>query len=100
MRMENYLTCGQVAKRLRVSISTLKRWIHDPGLDIDDLRNHNGWRLFSEEQVDHLKEFKRQLKRNGKRFNNATLLPINDITEGIVVRKTRMNAEAKNGVAV
>jgi hypothetical protein len=56
--------------------------------------------LFSEEQVDHLKEFKRQLKRNGKRFNNATLLPINDITEGIVVRKTRMNAEAKNGVAV
>jgi DNA-binding transcriptional MerR regulator len=77
--MENYLTCGQVARRLHVSISTLKRWASEPGLKLSELRNQNGWRLFSEEQVNRLKEFKRQLKRNGKRFHEETLLPINAI---------------------
>jgi DNA-binding transcriptional MerR regulator len=76
--METYITCGQAAKRLRVSISTLKRWVQEPGLNMDALRNHNGWRLFSEEQIELLKDFKRNLKRNGKRFNELTLLPIND----------------------
>jgi DNA-binding transcriptional MerR regulator len=75
--MENYLTCGQVAKKLHVSISTLKRWAEEPELKMHELRNQNGWRLFSEEQVNVLKDFKRQLKRNGKRFNQETLLPVN-----------------------
>jgi DNA-binding transcriptional MerR regulator len=74
--MESYLTCGQVAKKLHVSISTLKRWASEPTLNMKELRNHNGWRLFSEEQVNALREFKRQLKRNGKRFNLETLMPI------------------------
>ncbi len=85
--MENYLTCGQAAKKLRVSISTLKRWVNEPDLKINDLRNQNGWRLFSEEQVGILKEFKRRLKRNGKRFNQATLLPIAAITEELAGQK-------------
>jgi hypothetical protein len=75
--MAIYLTCGQVAKRLRVSISTLKRWVEEPDLKIEELRNKNGWRLFSEEDLDLLKEYKRQLKRSGKRFTAITLLPIN-----------------------
>ena len=79
--MESYLTCGQVAKRLHVSISTLKRWASEPGLKLKELRNHNGWRLFSEEQVNALREFKRQLRRNGKRFNHETLMPINAVKE-------------------
>ena len=74
--MENFLTCGQVAKKLRVSISTLKRWASEPSLHMNELRNHNGWRLFSEEQVNALREFKQHLKRNGKRFNHETLVPI------------------------
>jgi DNA-binding transcriptional MerR regulator len=77
--MENYLTCGQVARKLHVSISTLKRWASEPGLKLNELRNHNGWRLFSEDQVNALKEFKRRLKRNGKRFNQETLLPIESV---------------------
>ncbi|MDD5675637.1 MAG: MerR family transcriptional regulator [Chitinivibrionales bacterium] len=75
--MEQYLTSGQIARRLRISISTLKRWVNDPGLKIVELRNQNGWRLFMEKDLDALKGFKRELKRNGKRFNETTLIPIN-----------------------
>jgi len=32
-----------------------------------------GWRLFSVQQIETLKEFKHDLKRNGKRFNQSTL---------------------------
>jgi hypothetical protein len=74
--MERYLTSGQIAKRLRVSISTLKRWVNDPAVQIAELRNQNGWRLFREKDLDSLKDFKRELKRNGKRFNETTLVPI------------------------
>ena len=74
--MDTYLTSGQVAKRLRVSISTLKRWLSDPEVEIVERRNYNGWRLFSEQDVQLLKEHKRELRRNGKRFNDTTLVPI------------------------
>jgi DNA-binding transcriptional MerR regulator len=75
--MEKYLTCAQVAKRLRISISTLKRWVNEPELNIEELRNKNGWRLFSEEDVITLKEYKKKLKRRGKKYSEKTLVPIN-----------------------
>jgi DNA-binding transcriptional MerR regulator len=79
--MMPYFTSGQVAKRLRVSISTLKRWLADPKLRFEERRNYNGWRLFSENELETLKDYKRELKKNGKRFNDTTLLPI--ITDGV-----------------
>jgi DNA-binding transcriptional MerR regulator len=79
--MERYLTSGQIAKQLRVSISTLKRWVNDPAIKIMELRNQNGWRLFREKDLEALQGFKRDLKRNGKRFNETTLVPITSLTK-------------------
>lgn len=74
--MEQFYTSGQVAKKLRISTSTLKRWLLQEQVAIGERRNANGWRLFSPADVAHLQEFKRELRRNGKRFNDTTLLPI------------------------
>jgi transposase len=92
--MGSYLTCGQTAKRLRVSISTLKRWVSESDLGMDELRNRNGWRLFSEEDLNLLKEYKRQLKRSGKRFNAVTLLPINKNAAKAAPRMSSGNIQA------
>jgi DNA-binding transcriptional MerR regulator len=81
--MGSYLTCGQTAKKLRVSISTLKRWVSESDLRMEELRNRNGWRLFSEEDLNLLKEYKRRLKRSGRRFNAVTLLPISRNSKGV-----------------
>lgn len=74
--MAQHFTTGQVAKTLRISISTLKRWLNDTTLCIADQRNYNGWRLFSEKDIQTLREFKRQVKTQGRRFNNTTLIPV------------------------
>jgi DNA-binding transcriptional MerR regulator len=74
--MSTYLTSGQVAKKLRVSLSTLKRWVGESEIEIDERRNYNGWRLFSEHDVALLRSYKKKIKRNGKRFNETTLIPI------------------------
>ena len=75
--MECYYTCGQIAKKLRVSMSTLKRWVAEPELRLQELRNRSGWRLFSEQDFEQLLVYKRQMKKSGKRFTQGTLLPIN-----------------------
>lgn len=74
--MAQHFTTGQVAKTLRISISTLKRWLDDTTLSIADQRNYNGWRLFSEDDIQTLREFKRQVKTQGRRFNDTTLIPV------------------------
>lgn len=74
--MQNYLTSGQVCKKLRISISTLKRWLDEPDLNISERRNYNGWRLFSDSDVETLKEFKRNIRKNGKRFKKTTFIPV------------------------
>ena len=53
--MSQYLTSGQVAKKLRISLSTLKRWLEDPELNISNQRNCNGWRLFTLEDLEPLR---------------------------------------------
>ncbi len=74
--MNNYFTSGQVARKLRVSITTLKRWLSNPDLNLKECRNYNGWRLFSDRDVSELAQFKRSVKKNGKRFKETTLIPI------------------------
>lgn len=74
--MINYFTTGQVARKLRVSISTLKRWLAQPDINIRDSRNCNGWRLFTEEDITSIKKYKKDVKKNGKRFNKTTLIPM------------------------
>ena len=74
--MNRHYTSGQAAKKLRISISTLKRWLDDPELKIRERRNYNGWRLFSDTDIVTLREYKRQIRRNGKRFNDTTLIPV------------------------
>jgi DNA-binding transcriptional MerR regulator len=74
--MPKFYTTGQVSRRLRISVSTLKRWLEDPVLRISEQRNYNGWRLFSETDLNVLTAFKKQLRRNGKRFNETVLIPV------------------------
>lgn len=74
--MPTYFTSGQVARKLHVSISTVKRWIAHPELKLTEYRNYNGWRLFCDTDVDALKKYKRSVKKNGKRFKETTLIPI------------------------
>jgi hypothetical protein len=76
--MIRYLTTGQVARRLRVSVSTLKRWLVDPEVTIVERRNCN------DTDIDTLRTHKLRLKRNGKRFNEATLIPIMTSTAGML----------------
>jgi DNA-binding transcriptional MerR regulator len=74
--MPKFYTTGQIARKLRVSVSTLKRWIDDPSLRVSEQRNYNGWRLFSETDLGALTGYKKQLRRNGKRFNETVLIPV------------------------
>ena len=74
--MKEYFTSGQVARRLHVSLSTLKRWLTYPELTIQDYRNCNGWRLFTEKDIETIKAFMREVKKDGKRFKKSILIPI------------------------
>jgi DNA-binding transcriptional MerR regulator len=75
--MAEYFTSGQAAKKLRVSVSTLKRWLEDPALELTDMRNENGWRLISGEDIATLKAHKQDIRKNGKRFKkDTTLMPV------------------------
>jgi hypothetical protein len=90
--MDNvYFTTGQVAKELRVSVSTLKRWLseeengngngngHSNGNgngNGSNPRNAIGWRLFSAEDLEHLKSLKQEKKRNGKHYRAEVLAPV------------------------
>ena len=46
----------------------------------DDLpretRNSSGWMLFSRDDMDNLKQFKKDKRRNGKSFQKETLKPV------------------------
>ena len=74
--MPKYYTSGQVAKKLHISISTLKRWLGDEKLDIKERRNYNGWRLFSDKDIATIKDFRKNSRKKGKRFNETTLIPV------------------------
>jgi DNA-binding transcriptional MerR regulator len=73
-----YHTTGQVAKALRVSVSTLKRWLEDTPNLAGYRTNASGWRLFSMEEIEHIREHQRRKKREGKTFKPDTLRPVNE----------------------
>jgi len=75
--MDSYYTTGQVAKKLRVSASTIKRWIETEGaLNGSNTRNAAGWRLFSSNDLDCLRKFKTDRRRSGRQFKPSTLKPV------------------------
>jgi DNA-binding transcriptional MerR regulator len=73
-----YHTTGQVAKTLRVSVSTLKRWLEETPSLAGFRTNASGWRLFSPDEIENLREHQRRRKREGKTFKPDTLRPVND----------------------
>lgn len=72
----DYLTSGQVARKLRVSVSTLKRWLEDLDSSVCDVRNAYGWRLFDQDAVEELRRYKKELRKQGRRFSEAVLEPV------------------------
>ncbi|MBF0432289.1 MAG: MerR family transcriptional regulator [Fibrobacteria bacterium] len=70
------MTSGQAAKKLRISVSTLKRWIHEDSVLKNVKKNSKGWNLFSEKDIADIKEHQRLKKRLGRKFQASTLQPI------------------------
>ena len=73
-----YRTTGQVARALRVSVSTLKRWLEEIPALAELRTNASGWRLFNPEEIDALRAYQRRRKREGKTFKPSTLRPIDE----------------------
>lgn len=73
-----YHTTGQVAKSLRVSVSTLKRWLEENPSLAGFRTNASGWRLFSPDEIENIREHQRRRKREGKTFKPDTLRPVSD----------------------
>ena len=65
-------------KALRVSVSTLKRWLEENPALAGFRTNASGWRLFSPEEIEQIREHQRRRKREGKTFKPDTLRPVND----------------------
>lgn len=73
-----FRTSGQAAKALRVSVSTIKRWL-DETPDLATYRiNANGWRLFSDDEINRLREHQRRKRRDGRTFKPSTLRPVDE----------------------
>jgi DNA-binding transcriptional MerR regulator len=73
---QSYYTTGQIAKELRVSVSTLKRWLAEENQADPNPRNAIGWRLFTQEDLDRLRMLKQEKKRNGKQYSADVLVPV------------------------
>ncbi|MFC1584440.1 MerR family transcriptional regulator [Fibrobacterota bacterium] len=71
-----FYTTGQSAKLLRISVSTLKRWLNEEEVLKKVKQNSNGWKLFSEADIEILKKFRRQKKKMGRNFRPSTLKPV------------------------
>jgi DNA-binding transcriptional MerR regulator len=73
-----FRTTGQVAKALRVSVSTLKRWLDEvPNLALHRT-NTNGWRLFTDEEMNRLRDFQKRKRKEGRTFKPSTLRPVDE----------------------
>lgn len=75
---EQYYTTGQVARVLRVSVSTIKRWIKDDPSLSPKYENASGWRLFKESDVQIFRNIMRNRKKFGRIFKPQTLKPVDN----------------------
>ena len=73
---EKFFTTGQTAKLLRISVSTLKRWVHEESVLQQVKKNSNGWKLFSEWDVNMLRQYQKQKKKMGRVYKASTLRPV------------------------
>jgi predicted site-specific integrase-resolvase len=52
----------EAAIRLGISSITLRRWLIDKKVD-EVMRNRNGWRVFSESDIERIRKYKDKLVR-------------------------------------
>jgi len=63
--MPFFLTSGEVSRRLRISVSTLKRWVKI-GIVKPERRDFGGqrnWMLFSEEMIETLMKHRKKISK-------------------------------------
>lgn len=53
----HYYTIGQFARKLGISVSTLKRLLRSGGIRVKERRNASGWRLFSKDDISLFKNY-------------------------------------------
>jgi len=75
-KSEIFLTTGQTAKSLRISVSTLKRWVQNDLVLKGVKQNANGWRLFSTKDLQRLKSYQKLKRKIGKTYKPSTLKPV------------------------
>lgn len=66
-----YLYIKEAAKEIGVHPVTLKRWFTS-GKVVDVAKDRNGWRIFSEEDIQRIKAYKDQIQppdKNNKQVN-------------------------------
>jgi excisionase family DNA binding protein len=59
---EHYFQIQEVARILGVSRQTLQRWFRE-GRAVDVSRDHRGWRVFNQSDVDRLRQIVERVSR-------------------------------------
>ena len=69
-----FLSAGEAAKAVGVHRLTLLRWIRE-GKVQDAVRDRNGWRVFSQADLDRVRHHAHAMNGNGKRTGNSHATP-------------------------
>lgn len=90
------LNTSEVAKLLGVSVSTIKRWVKQLGLQME--RNERGHYQFNNETIDYLKFIQTQIN-NGILLHEIAPLPEKEVRTGIVKTTSNENNKAMTELA-
>jgi len=58
----NHFTLKEAAAQLGISAVTLRRWLIDKKVG-EVMRDRNGWRVFSESDIERIRKYKEKLVR-------------------------------------